>query len=58
MDKNADSEYGYGDFEYRVEKVPEYSNDLFNSQNELDALKLANHKQINQIFLINLFIIY
>ena len=45
MDKNADSECGYGDFEYRVDKVPEFSSDLVKSNSELTDLKLANHKQ-------------
>lgn len=43
MDKHADAEYQYGNFKYRVEQVPEYTQELLDSYRELNNLKLANH---------------
>ena len=42
MDRLSDKEYYYGDFTYRVEKVPEYSPEMVASNSELLSLKLAN----------------
>lgn len=44
MDRQADVEYQYGDFKYRVEQVPEYTQEMVDSQRELNALKIANHE--------------
>ena len=43
MDSGADAEYGYGDFEYRVEQVSEYNEEMDNSKSELIKLKLDRY---------------
>ena len=48
QDKIADREYNYGTFKYRVEQVPEYTNDMVQSQNELTSLKHNNYKAFHQ----------
>ena len=47
MDRAADIEYGYGDFKYRVEKVSDYTDEMFASYKEFSALKLSNHSKAN-----------
>ena len=47
MDRAADIEYGYGDFKYRVEKVDEYTDEMFANYKEFSALKLSNHSKAN-----------
>lgn len=49
MDSISDKEYNYGDFKYRVEEVPEYSNELLASNRELNKLKLQNHEKNAEI---------
>lgn len=44
QDRIADIEYGYGNFKYRVEQVPEYTAELDTSRKELDSLKISNHQ--------------
>lgn len=43
MDRGADAEYGYGNFDYRVEQVSEYTPEMDNSKSELIDLKLRNY---------------
>lgn len=49
MDRLADSEYGYGNFTYRVEQVPEYSRELYNSYVALQNLKLDNSNKNQEL---------
>lgn len=43
MERASDAEYHYGNFDYRVERVSDYTDDLDKSKRELDTLKLFNH---------------
>lgn len=43
MDRSADAEYGYGNFDYRVEQVSEYNEEMDKSKSELNNLKLSNY---------------
>ena len=43
MDRSADAEYGYGNFDYRVEQVSEYTEEMDKSKSELSKLKLDRY---------------
>ena len=47
MDRSADAEYGYGNFDYRVEQVSEYTEEMDKSKSELNSLKLRNYDNRN-----------